>query len=156
MNEGILWQEAIFVRQSVLSEVENVSEEAADRRPEGFRNTIRWNLAHMYVVQEQLVVGLAGETPQMPERYEELFASGTKPADWQGDIPDLADIRKNLQDQPAKLKEKFAGRLEEKAVKPFTPGDLELTTIGELLNFTMYHEGLHTGFIKGLKRAIGL
>lgn len=112
MNEDIIWQEIGFVRQAVLSEVENVSEEAADRMPEGFRNTIRWNLGHMYVAQESLVTGLAGKTPQMPERYEELFAPGTKPADWQGNIPDLTDIRKNLKEQSARLKEQFGGRLE--------------------------------------------
>lgn len=157
VNENTLWQEVQFVRDAVLQEVEKVSEDAADKMPEGFRNTIRWNLGHIYVVQESLVTGLAGQDPLMPPRYQELFAPGTKPADWTGDIPDLSELRTNLKEQPGRLQEQFAGRMDEKVDKPFQPGGgLELSTIGELVNFTVYHEGLHTGFIKGLKRAIGM
>lgn len=156
MNEETLWEEISLVRQRLLDEVKDVSEEAADKMPEGFRNTIRWNLGHIYVVQEKLVAGLAGETPQIPSHYGDLFAPGTKPADWEGEIPKLSSIEAILEEQPVKLKDRFAGRLDEKVTKPFTPGNLELDTIGKILNFTLYHEGLHTGFIKGLKRAIGL
>lgn len=156
MNEETLWQEVEFVRQAVLSEVKDVTEETADKMPEGFRNTIRWNLGHIYVVQESLVVGLAGGSPECSDSYKDLFAPGTKPADWQGEVPSLSELKATLEQQPLRLKERFAGRLEEKAAKPFTPGNLVLDTIEGLVNFTLYHEGLHTGNIKGLKRSIGL
>jgi uncharacterized damage-inducible protein DinB len=136
--------------------MKDVSEEAADKMPEGFRNTIRWNLGHIYVVQENLVAGCAGDTPQVPPNYVELFAPGTKPADWQGEIPKLSSLEALLEEQPTKLKDRFASRLAEKVENPFKRGNMELSTIEEILNFTLYHEGLHTGFIKGLKRAVGL
>lgn len=156
MNEDIIWQEVNFARERLLEEVKDVSEEAADQMPEGFRNTIRWNLGHVFVVHESLIAGLAGETPQVPSHYGELFAPGTKPADWGDNVPSLSELREKLEGQINSLQERFGGRLDEKVANTFKPGVLEPSTIGEVLTFALYHEGLHNGVIKGLKRSMGM
>lgn len=148
MNEEMIFQQINLIRQNTLNEIEGLSEEQADQRPEGFLNTIRWNLGHIYTVQNALVSKFGGKNIDMPSRYLELFAPGTKPADWQGEVPTLDELKQLLEEQPAKLKEALAGQLNEKAAKSFK----SLSTIGEILNFTMYHEGLHLGTIKGLKK----
>ncbi|UZD44899.1 DinB family protein [Peribacillus frigoritolerans] len=86
---------------------------------------------------------------ETPPRYLELFAPGTKPADWEGEVPTLDELKQLLEEQPAKMKEALAGQLHLIAAVPIK----SLSTIGELLNFTMYHEGMHVGVIKGLKKA---
>lgn len=147
MNEEQIFQQINLVRNGTLKEIDGVTEEQADHQPEGFSNTIRWNLGHIIVVQNSLIARFGGKSVETPSRYLELFAPGTKPADWQGDVPSLAELKQALEEQPAKLKETLQGQLEDEAAKEF----MTLKTVGEILNFTMYHEGVHTGTIKALK-----
>ena len=150
MNEELIFQQINMIRQFTLKEIDGLSEEQADQMPEGFRNTVRWNLGHIYTVQNLFISKFGGKSIDTPSHYFELFAPGTKPADWQGEVPTLDELKKRLEEQPAKLKEASVGQLDEKAAEMF----LSLSTIGELLNFTLYHEGLHVGTIKELKKRI--
>ncbi|WP_085994121.1 DinB family protein [Oceanobacillus senegalensis] len=149
MNEEMIFKQVELVRKNTLNEMENLSEEQADLMPEGFNNNIRWNLAHIYTVQNILLAKFGGKDIETPSRYLELFAPGTRPADWQGEVPTLNEVKQILEEQPAKLKEALAGQLDEKAAEPFK----SLSTVGEILTFTIYHEGMHVGTIKGLKKA---
>lgn len=149
MNEEQIFKQINIVRQGTLGELEGLSEEQADQTPEGFHNNVRWNLGHIYTVQNALLTKFGGKKIDMPSRYLELFAPGTKPADWEGDVPKLAELKEKLEAQPKKLKEALTGQLDDKAAEEFNT----LSTVGEILNFTIYHEGLHVGTIKGLKNA---
>ncbi|GAA3314767.1 hypothetical protein GCM10020331_008140 [Ectobacillus funiculus] len=92
-----------------MNEIEGLSEEQADQRPEGFLNTIRWNLGHIYTVQNALVSKIWWEKNiDIPSRYLELFAPGTKPADWQGEVPTLDELKQLLEEQPAKTEGSFS------------------------------------------------
>ncbi len=147
MNEEQIFQQINLVRKATLKVMESVTEEQADKQPEGFRNTIRWNLGHIYVVQNALIAKYGGKSVETPSLFLKLFAPGTKPADWQGDVPSLVELKQELEKQPARLKEALSGQLNDEAAEAF----LSLTTVGEILNFTLYHEGVHTGTIKALK-----
>jgi hypothetical protein len=50
-----------------------------------------------------------------------------------------------LSEQVNRIKETFAGRLDEKVANPFTAGSLKLETIGELLSYASFHESQHIG-----------
>ncbi|QAS53596.1 DinB family protein [Halobacillus litoralis] len=147
MNEEQIFQQINMVRKATLKGMDSVTEEQADKQPGGFSNTIRWNLGHIYVVQNSLIAKFGGIPTETPSRYLELFAPGTKPADWQGDVPSLAELKQELEEQPARLKETLTGKLDDEAAEAF----LSLPTVGEILNFTLYHEGVHGGMIKALK-----
>ena len=62
MNEAI-FNQLDFARGGTLKSVENVTEQEADIIPEGFANSIRWNLGHIYTVHEQFAFATAGERP---------------------------------------------------------------------------------------------
>ncbi|KHE71958.1 DinB family protein [Halobacillus sp. BBL2006] len=147
MNEEQIFQQFNLVRKATLKEMDSVTEEQADKQPEGFSNTIRWNLGHIYVVQNSLIAKFGGKSVETPSRYLKLFAPGTKPEDWQGEVPPLSDLKQELEEQPSRLKETLTGQLDDEAAEAF----LSLPTVGEILNFTLYHEGVHTGTIKALK-----
>lgn len=149
MNEENIFKQINLVRQNTLNEMQELSEEEADQMPEGFRNTIRWNLGHIYTVQNALLSKFGGKEVDMPSPYLELFAPGTKPADWKGDIPTLGAMKEKLENQPEQLKKALAGQLDEEAVESFK----SLSTVGEILTFTMYHEGMHVGAIQSIKKA---
>lgn len=147
MNEVDVFQQLDLVRKITLSELDGITEEQADIIPDGFRNNIRWNLGHMYTVQNTMLSHHAGIELATPKHYEELFSPGTKPADWEGDIPTLTEIIEKLKAQPTQIKEALSGRLGESAKKPF----IKQNNVGQILTFTFYHEGLHISTIKAFK-----
>lgn len=157
MNKDALFLQLGIVRARTLKYLGDITEEQADIIPAGFKNNIRWNLGHILTVQEQLVYYFSGEKLYIPEHYPSLFANKTSPADWTSElnVPSLETLRKQLQEQTERIQKDFADRLSESVPKPFRLGeDRELKTVEELISFTLYHEGIHQGFINGLKCTI--
>jgi len=155
MRDQIVFQQLEFVRKVTIQAVTGISEETLDRIPEGFNNNVRWNLGHIYLVQEKFAFHFAGEPMQLPENFDRLFGRGTKPADWNEEPPTLELLLEMLAAQPARILESLHDRLDEQ-VEPYTTGSgLTLSTIGEFINFTLYHEGMHFNSIKLLKRFAG-
>ncbi|MGG0792028.1 DinB family protein [Peribacillus simplex] len=50
--------------------------------PEGFNNNIKWNLGHIYVVQEKFAFNIINERTTMQKNIFDLFSIATKPTDW--------------------------------------------------------------------------
>lgn len=152
----MLFQQLSFVRMRTLSALDATSEEIADVQPEGFPNTIRWNLGHIYTAQENLLHRFIGEAPSLPAHYLEMFNANTNPNMWEATPPSLQELREHLAEQTERIKQTFQGRLHEKGEKPFQlGGDITFTTLAEIMNFSIWHEGLHQGAITSLKRVQG-
>ena len=148
-----LFNQLKVIRSNTINAVKEISESQADSVPEGFNNNIRWNLGHVYLVQEKFAFGFISEPMQIPEGFTELFGRDTKPSDWKVQPPTLPELIKLLEDQTSRIKEKLDNRLAEVVANPFNmPSGLTLKTIGEFLIFSMYHEGQHVQTIKMLKK----
>ncbi|MBX0356128.1 DinB family protein [Halobacillus sp. Nhm2S1] len=157
MKEESLFQQMRFVRKRSLASLDATTEEVADAKPEGFLNNIRWNFGHIFVSQENLLARFTGEEAHMPEGYIQLFHGGTSPDEWPEEVPRLADLRKELESQTERLIQTYGGRLSEEGEKPFDlGGGIVFRTLDEVLNFTIWHEGLHQGTISALKRSQGV
>lgn len=155
MNEESLFGQLQFARNGTLSLLKDVSEEMADVVPAGFKNNIRWHLGHIYVVQENLAIASAGLQREVPEGFKAAFAGGTSPADWTDRPATLEQLKQRLAEQTTRITSGLAGRLAQPLKTPFQiPGGPEWTTVGEMANFSLYHEGQHAGIIKGLQYAI--
>jgi uncharacterized damage-inducible protein DinB len=143
-----------FVRQVTITAAQGLSDLALDYIPEGFNNNIRWNLGHIYVIQEKFAFLFAGEPLQLPDHFDRWFSKGTKPADWQEEqLPTLDELLKLLAEQPVRIKKELQHRLDEQVKAPFTTGNgLALSTIEEFLSYTLFHEGIHFNAINTLKR----
>ncbi|WFB59865.1 DinB family protein [Paenibacillus sp. BR1-192] len=153
MNEAI-FNQLDFARGATLKSVEQLTEQEADIIPEGFANSIRWNLGHIYTVTEQFAFATAGEQPRLPEGFEAWFATGTKPADWTSKPPALSELAELLQEQTARIRETFSNRLDQASAHPLTIGPVTFQTVGEFLTFSLYHEGMHTQTIKVYRKLI--
>ncbi|MCU6795527.1 DinB family protein [Paenibacillus sp. WQ 127069] len=151
--EQIVFNQLEFVRRLTIDAVEGISEKALDFIPEGFNNNVRWNLGHIYLVQERFAFHYAGEPVQLPDNYGRLFAKGTKPADWNEGPPKLDILLEILAEQPKRIQVTLSNRFGEQVKEPLTTGSgLTLSTIGEFLNYTLYHEGMHFNAIRALIR----
>lgn len=149
-----LFDQLAFVRSLCLQVVQDVSEQEADIIPDGFNNNIRWNLGHVYLVQEMLAFSTAGEEAKLPEGFKTWFSMGTKPGDWEQAPPTLPELCQLLTEQTESIAETFAGRLDEASVHPKNIRNLSLQTIGEFLSFSIYHEGTHSQTMKMYKLLI--
>lgn len=154
MNEKMIFDQFEFARNITLHVANDITEENADVIPNGFPNSLRWQLGHVYASVEGIVFHMSNEKVNLPDGYAELFNRGTRPADWKITPPKVDEIMPLLSEQVGRVKETFSGRLDEKLPQPMNAGPLTLETIGELLAFASFHESEHIGCIKSLKNAI--
>jgi hypothetical protein len=155
MSPDQLLTQVELIRSITLKSVEAVSDEEADFQPQGFNNTIRWNLGHIYLVQERLAFHFAGFPLDVPQEYIDLFGSGTRPADWRKNAPPLAEIMARLTEQPERIRTLLGDRLKEEPVVVFNLFGGKLNTIGSIINYSLFHEGQHNTVLQALKRSIG-
>lgn len=157
LNEEQVFKHMHFVRGVTIKALESTTEKLADEMPDGFRNTIRWNLGHIYVIHELLTHYFSGHNPQIPTNYDILFQRATSPKDWTVTPPTLKELSNHLSDQVVRFERELKGRFEENTPMAFEPTKgVSYSTIGELLNFAIWHEGNHIGTIKAIKRASGV
>jgi len=154
LSETILIRQFELARNSTLQLAKDITEENADLMPKGFKNSLRWQLGHIYTSVEGLLFHFANESVTLPDGYGELFNTGTKPADWKGNPPQIEELVPLLVEQLNRVKETFTGRSSEKLSKPVELGPMKFETIGELLSFVSLHESEHQGRIKSLKDGI--
>jgi hypothetical protein len=146
----LLFNNIELTRSFFIKNVDGVEEGLAGIQPEGFNNNIHWHIGHVLTTTESLVFGFPEKSSHLPANYMELFARGTKPADWQGDVPSVSVLSSQLKEQLKRMKEIPVDSLSVKLKKPF----LGQETYGELVNFALLHENLHLGHIQAMKRVI--
>jgi hypothetical protein len=139
-----------LTRNFLLKNVEAFNEAIVDVQPEGFNNTIHWHVGHVLTVAEQIMFGFPKRSTNLPAAYIDLFATGTKPSNWQGDVPSVKELTLQLRDQWNRIKEIPAESLNERLKQPF----LGCETFGELTNFSIFHEANHLGQIHAMKRVV--
>ena len=143
-----------FTRLYTLGQLKKSNDAKWDTQPTGFSNTIRWNAGHIYVTLEYFVHLIDKEYEIVNAEWISLFVRGSSPANWEGDIPSNEEIVVALTEQTTRLTKFLAGRLVEPLDNPMNLGDNNMETIGALILFAIWHEGLHVGLIVGLNRTL--
>ncbi|MFF2448789.1 DinB family protein [Neobacillus sp. NPDC058068] len=146
----LLFKSFELTRNYFLKNVASLDEGLVDVQPEGFNNTIHWHIGHALTVTEQFMFGFPKKSTNLPANYMGLFATGTKPAEWNGDVPSVQELSTQLKEQLSRIKEIHVESFSEKLKTPF----LGQETFGELANFAVFHESLHLGQIQAMKRVI--
>lgn len=155
MNEQAILHSLDVTYNFILRASEGVSEEMADQMPPGFRNNIRWNLGHVYVINEKVLFGLTNSQPHLPPNYDEMFKNGTSPADWTTTPPSLNELKFLLREQSARIQATFTGRMDEISATPFRLGTFTtMETIGEIICFSLFHNGIHVEKIRTIRRLL--
>lgn len=148
--DNLVFKQFELTRGYFLKVTEGVPETIANVQPDGYNNTIHWQIGHVLTVTEQILFGFPEKTTHLPTNYMDLFGTGTKPADWKRDVPRIEDLAIQLKDQLVRLKQIPAERFNKTLEKPF----MGLETFGELAGFVLFHEANHMGQIQAMKRLI--
>ena len=143
-----------MTRNKLKEAVSDLSEPEADFQPEGFSNTVRWQLGHLLVSAESFIFGYPQVGSPIPELYASFFESGTAPSRWQRSAPSLPELKKHLEAQEKRLEELPEEFWNEKITSPI-PG-LNIEDREGLFHLILHHEAMHLGQIQSIKRLIAV
>ncbi|WP_379134566.1 DinB family protein [Paenibacillus sp. sgz500958] len=154
--EHYLFRQLAFVRMRISQAMQGVTEEMADLIPAGYRNSLRWQLGHIYVVCERFSFQFIGLPLHLPEGFKELFENGTSPltAPESLALPTLPELEGLLAEQQIRIREQLGDRMQEHMPPYTTSGGMTMETPEQFLSFNLYHEGLHTSVIKMYKKML--
>lgn len=146
----VLFTQLESYRSDILGVLENVTAKQAEIIPTGFKNNIRWNLGHIYLDQYLWIKAVTKEKTSVPEQFQSWFGYGTSPTSFEEDTPSFLKLKELLKEQPSKIKEMYGERLEEK----FSPTEMGMYTIEQVLIRTIFHEGMHFQTILDIKKLL--
>lgn len=138
-------------RELVFKELEGLSLEDIHKIPEGFKNNIAWNVAHLVVTQQLLHYKLSGLNCLCPDDLIEAHKKGTSPTKIFTE-EEFSEVKDLLLGLPDTLKEDFeAGIFENYNEYPTSTGFV-LSAIENAIPFNNFHEGIHYGIIRSIKK----
>lgn len=140
-------------RKNLHAVLTSMDTESLLKIPEGFRNNVWWNIAHVVVTQQILVYKFGGVQMRVPEEMVTKFMKGTVPDGTATDqeIKSVADL---LIDTIEWTKQDFDAGLFKgyKAYK--TSAGFQLNSLEDAISFNLYHEGLHMAAIISLRKML--
>jgi len=139
-----------FARTYTIRAINQINTDQWNIIPNGFSNSVRWNIGHIYVTAE-ILLNKADEQYEVKNlEWVALFAPGTRPSEWKGPPPSAEELLEAIKKQSRYIDEFFAGKLDDAASESFEIGPHIMETVDALLQFVTWHEGVHAGIIKAI------
>ncbi len=140
-------------RQNCLNLVRTLSIEQLSKIPQGFKNSILWNVGHLAVTQQLLCYGLSNLPMQIDGQIIENFRKGSSPKDTYTQL-EWEEVLERFITLPEVLAEDWKNSkfTEFNAYK--TSFGVDLNSIEDAIGFNNIHEGIHIGYIMALKKLV--
>ena len=140
-------------RQLTLKAINGLTLEQIHTIPDGFKNNIAWNVAHLVVTQQLLLYKLSGLDCLVPDELIEENKKGTFPTRTftEEEFEEVIDLLAGL---PDTLEEDFNEGIFENYNAYETSTGFVLGTLETAVNFNNYHEGIHLGIILAIKKLV--
>ncbi|WP_397444564.1 DinB family protein [Polaribacter sp. R77954] len=138
-------------RALLMKELEGLTLDDLHRIPEGFKNNIAWNVAHLVVTQQLLHYKLSGLNPLCSDELIEAHRKGTAPTKV-FTAEEFEELKELLIGLPDTLEEDFnAGIFQNYTEYPTSTG-VVLDSVDIAIPFNNFHEGIHYGIIRSIKK----
>ena len=122
--------------------------------PEGFRNHIYWNIAHVVVTQQLITYGLSKLPMHVSAELVAKYRKGTIPGRKEATDEEISELQQLLFSTLEQTQADYhEGRFKEYEAYT-TSANVTLSSVEEALAFNVYHEGLHLGAILALQKAV--
>lgn len=138
-------------RNLVLKELEGLTLDQIHKIPEGFKNNIAWNVAHLVVTQQLLHYKLSGLNCLCPDDLIDDYKKGTVPTKTftEEEFDEVKDLLMGL---PDTLEEDFEAGIFVNFHEYPTSTGFVLNSLETAMVFNNFHEGVHYGIIKSIKK----
>ena len=144
------------LRLFLLKQISSLTAEQLNTIPAGFNNNIIWNIAHLLSAAQAICYKRAGLPITVDDQYVTPFLTGTKP---NGFISheEIETIKMHFISSIDTLqtdveKEIFGNYTKSENIERVY--GIELLTIDLALEFLLYHEGAHIGYILAMKHLV--
>ena len=140
-------------RKAFRNILDNYTLKQLNKVPDGFKNNLFWNIAHVVVTQQLLCYRLSGLDTLVDDEWIELYKKGSSTI---GDASesDLKKLKELLFSTIEKIEEDIeAGLFNEFKEYPTSTGFV-LKSVGDAFEFNNFHDGIHLGYVLALKKAV--
>jgi len=140
-------------RELVVNTIDGLSIEQLHEIPDGFKNNIAWNVAHLLVTQQLLHYKLSELNCLIPDDLITNYRKGTFPTETfsKEEFDEVLELFIAL---PETLIEDFHAGIFENYEKYRTSTGFVVTSIETAIAFNNFHEAIHLGIIKSLKKLV--
>lgn len=140
-------------RQNMANLLKGLTVEHIQYVPSGFNNHILWNAVHALVTQQLLTYGQSSLPFRIEKTLIDQFRKGTRP----GPVLDsllVNQLTELLVESPEWLEEDYNEGLFEIYTPYLASYGVQLNSIEEAVQFNNVHEGLHLGYMMGIRKAL--
>jgi hypothetical protein len=140
-------------RALMLKVIDGLTMEQLNKIPEGFKNNIAWNIAHLVVTPQLLCYRLSGVDCLISEEMIEAYKKGAAPTK-DMTAEEFEAIKELFISLPVKMEEDYnVGLFKEYNLYETSVG-VTLASIEDALSFNLFHEGIHLGILLGMKKLV--
>lgn len=143
-------------RQFLLTQIKGLTAEQLNKIPEGYNNNIIWNLGHLICAEQSICYVRSGQSKTVNDNYFLPYLTNTRPNSFINE-QEIEKIKTLFVSSIDDLQTDF----DKKIFETYSPSEnilkvygVELKNIGDDLEFLLYHEGFHTGYITSLIRIV--
>ena len=140
-------------RELVLNVIDDLTMDQINTTPKKFKNNIGWNVAHLVVTQQLLHYKLSSVNCLIPDDLIANYRKGTSP---EGNInnEEFDEIKELFSALPETLIEDYEAGIFETYEEYQTSTGFVLNSLDTAIAFNNYHEGLHLGIIRAIKKLV--
>lgn len=140
----------LATRNKLLHYLATIPLEKLTLVPNGFNNSVLWNIAHCIATQQILCYKLSGLPAVVSDEFIDKYRKGTFPTDQNLSEKDVQQIKEMLISTQKQLQSDYE-RGFFKTFNPYaTSYGFELTSIEDAIEFNNTHEGMHLGVVIAL------
>nr|WHW29867.1 DinB family protein [uncultured bacterium] len=140
-------------RIQILKIIEPLSINQINKIPEGHRNSIAWNMAHLVVTHQLLCYKHSGLNILVTEEMVEKYQKGTVPQN-EMTLEELDYVKEQLLALVDTFEEDYKANIFREYQAYPTSAKVILNDITDAFQFNNFHEGIHLGVILSLKKQV--
>ncbi|RJX39526.1 hypothetical protein D3P09_08880 [Paenibacillus pinisoli] len=138
------------LREETIALAKGALPQHLDLMPDGFNNSIRWNLGHLLAAWDHGIFPKLGRERRIPAVYHHMFPRGTSPLDWREYPPTREGIIQELGNQMNDIARELPSQLDAPLAEPF----LDMSTMREMAAFLLREEQHHQKVIRAIGEAL--
>lgn len=147
------FDDLLQTRKFLLKITESLTNEQLNTIPEGFKNNIAWNIAHLVVTQQLLCYKLSGIKCLVSEEMITNYQKGSVP-NHQVSKEEFDTIKTLFLELPVQLEKDYCMGVFKNYNTYTTSIGVTLNSVDEAIPFNLYHEGIHLGVVLQLLKFI--
>ena len=146
-------EQTLQIRKGFYQILKSTPEAELLKIPNGFKNNIWWNIAHVVVTQQLLVHKMSNVQLSVSQELVDKFKKGTTP-DGTATGEEIELVKKLLFSTIEESIKFYETGVFKEFNEYMTSANINLSNVDDAIAFNFFHEGLHYGSILALQKAI--